>query len=232
MHWAQDAGADPISVGLTMLPFTRAEFFEVFAAYNAVTWPAAIAAYPVAFFALFLAWRGSARSGPVAGFILALMWAWVGLVYHGIYFSEINPIAYAFAGAFVVQALLFAIHATRSGGFEFTPRSRWRSIVAATMIAYATLAYPLIGVLSGKRFAELPLFGVAPCPLLIFTFALMILAARVPWWLWIVPLLWSALGGSAAVLLAVPQDWALPVSALAALTVAWADRQGALSSRQ
>ncbi len=38
-----------IPVGLTMLPFTREEFFEVFAAYNAVNWPAAIAAYPLAF---------------------------------------------------------------------------------------------------------------------------------------------------------------------------------------
>ncbi len=47
------------SLGLTMLPFTRAEFFEVFAAYNAGTWPAAIAVYPLAFFALFLAWRGA-----------------------------------------------------------------------------------------------------------------------------------------------------------------------------
>lgn len=215
-----------------MLPFTRAEFFEVFAAYNAVTWPASIAAYPLAFVALFLTWRGAARSGRLAGFILALMWAWVGIVYHGVYFSEINPLAYAFAGAFVVQALLFAMHAVRSGGLSFSRRSRWRTVVAWTMIAYAMLAYPLIGVLSGERFAELPLFGVAPCPLLIFTFALMILAARVPWWLWIVPLLWSAIGGSAAVLLAVPQDWALPVSALAALTVAWADRQGAVSSRQ
>lgn len=106
-----------------MLPFTRAEFFEVFAAYNAVTWPASIAAYPLAFVALFLAWRGAARSGRVAGFILALMWAWVGLVYHGVYFSEINPIAYAFAAAFVVQALLFAIHAAWRGGFQFTPRT-------------------------------------------------------------------------------------------------------------
>lgn len=94
------------------------------------------------------------------------------------------------------------------------------------MVAYAMLAYPLIGLLSGERLAELPLFGVSPCPLLILTFAPMILATQVPWWLWIVPLLWSAIGGSAAVLLAVPQDWALPVSAVAALAAGWADGQG------
>lgn len=215
-----------------MLPFTREEFFEVFAAYNAVNWPAAIAAYPLAFTALFMAWRGSARSARGAGFILALMWAWVGSVYHGVYFSEINPIALVFAGAFVAQALLFAIHAAISGGLHFGRRSRWRTVVAATMIAYAVLAYPLIGVISGERLAELPLFGVTPCPLLIFTFAMMILAARVPWWLWIVPLLWSAIGGSAAVLLSVPQDWALPASALAALVITWGDGRRTARSRQ
>ncbi|WP_370650018.1 DUF6064 family protein [Brevundimonas sp.] len=73
-----------IALGLTMLPSTRDEFFEVFAAYNAVNWPASTAACPLAFTALFMAWRGSAGSGRVAGFILALMWAWVGLVYHGV----------------------------------------------------------------------------------------------------------------------------------------------------
>lgn len=215
-----------------MLPFTRAEFFEVFAAYNAVTWPAAIAAYPLAFATLFIAWRGSAGSGRVAGFILALMWAWVGSVYHGVYFSQINPIALVFAGGFVVQALLFAIHAAASGGLYFGRRGRWRTVGAATMIGYSVLAYPLIGVLSGERFAELPLFGVTPCPLLIFTFAMMLLAARVPWWLWIVPLLWSAIGGSAAVFLSVPQDWALPVFALAALVITWGDGRRTARSRQ
>lgn len=209
-----------------MLPFTREQFFEVFAAYNAASWPAAIAAYPLAFAVLFLAWRGAARSGRAAGFILALMWGWVGLVYHGVYFSEINPIALAFAGAFVIQALLFTLHAARSGGLQFGRPGRLRTVAAGAMVVYAVLIYPLIGVLSGERYAEMPLFGVTPCPLLIFTFAVMILAARVPWWLWIVPLLWSAVGGSAAVLLSVPQDWALPLFALAAVAIARTDRRG------
>lgn len=64
-------------------------------------------------------------------------------------------------------------------------------------------------------------------PLLIFTFGLLVWASCARWWLWIVPLLWSAIGGSAAIFLSVPQDWALPVSAIAAMLVLVLDRQSA-----
>ena len=52
------------------------------------------------------------------------------------------------------------------------------------------------------------MFGVAPCPTVIFTLALLLLS-NARWRLVFIPLLWSAVGGSAAVLLAVPQDYGL-----------------------
>lgn len=204
-----------------VLPFTRDQFFEVFAAYNADTWPVAILAYPLAAIGVFMAWRGTATAGRVAAIVLAVMWAWVGAVYQGIYFSQINPIALAFAGAFVLQALLFAVHAISGRGLEFGPKSRVRAVAGASMVLYAMLVYPIIGVAVGERYSAIPLFGVAPCPLLIFTFGLMLWAACARWWLWIVPLLWAAIGGSAAILLSVPQDWALPVSGLITLAIIW-----------
>ena len=209
-----------------MLPFTREQFFGVFAAYNAANWPIAILAYPLAVLALLVAWRGTANAGRVVAIILTLMWGWVGVVYQGIYFSQINPIARVFAGAFIVQALLFAWHAAIGRGLEFGPRSRSRAIAGALMIIYAMLVYPLVGLAMGERYPAMPLFGVAPCPLLIFTFGLMLWSSGARWWLWIVPLLWSAIGGSAFIVLSVPQDWALPVSGLAALIIMWLDRDG------
>lgn len=207
-----------------MLPFTREEFFGVFAAYNAATWPAAIIAYPLALIALLLTWRESPQAARASATVLALMWAWVGLVYQGLYFASINPIASAFAVAFLLQAGLFAYHAWTRHGLEHGPRSRLRTGVGGTMIVYALLLYPLIGLVTGERYPAMPLFGVAPCPLLIFTFGLMLWAACARWWLWIIPLLWAVIGGSAAVLLSVPQDWALPVSALLALLIIWLER--------
>lgn len=207
-----------------MLPFTREQFFDVFAAYNAATWPAAVAVYPLALLALAAAWRRTPRAGRWVAAILALMWAWVGIVYQGLYFSHINPIARAFAGAFVFQAILFAVHAARQDGLEFARRGRLRTAAGAVLILYAMVAYPLLGLLAGDRYPGLPLFGVAPCPLLIFTFALMLWASRTRWWLWVIPLAWSVVGGSAFVVLSVPQDLALPISALAAALVLLAEK--------
>ncbi|HEU4806245.1 MAG TPA: DUF6064 family protein [Nitrobacter sp.] len=212
-----------------MLPFTREQFFEVFAAYNAANWPAAILAYPLALVALVFACRGTPNAGRVVGAILALMWGWVGLVYHGLYFSQINPIARVFAAAFLVQAILFAIPATRARGLEFGSPTRRRAFAGAVMVAYAMVAYSLIGLAVGERYPAMPLFGVAPCPLLIFTFGLMLWASSARWWLWIIPLLWSVVGGSAAILLLVPQDWALPISAGLALLAIWLDRPNSVS---
>ena len=208
-----------------MLPFTRQQFFETFAAYNAATWPAAILAYPLALIALFAAWRGTARSGRTVSLILTLMWGWVGIAYHGVYFSQINPIARLFSGAFLLQALLFTLAAAGGRGLEFGPRGHLRSIAGGSMIFYAMIVYPLIGLATGERYPAMPLFGVTPCPLLVFTFGLMLWATCARWWLWIVPLLWGAVGGSAAVVLSVPQDWALPVSAVVALLVLLKDRK-------
>ena len=207
-----------------MLPFSREEFFGVFAAYNAANWPAAIIAYPLALTALLFAWRGCPQAGRASATVLALMWGWVGIVYQGLFFAAINPIAKVFAVAFIVQGVLFAYHAWARHGLEYGPRSLLRTIAGGAMILYALIFYPLIGLFAGEGYPAMPLFGAAPCPLLIFTFGLMLWASCARWWLWVIPLLWSVIGGSATILLSVPQDWALPISALVSLLVICLDR--------
>ena len=202
-----------------MLPFTRDQFFEVFAVYNDGTWPAAVVAYPLALTIIAIAWRGGRRAHFWVGLGLAVMWGWVGLVYHGVYFSRINLAATAFSVAFLLQALLFAVAAVRDREFVFAARSRLGTVIGSALMGYAMVAYPLIGLLAGERYPAMPLFGVAPCPLLIFTFGLLAWASSARWWLWIVPLLWSLIGASAFLVLSVPQDSALPVAAIAALLV-------------
>jgi len=207
-----------------MLPFTREQFFELFAAYNSANWPAAIVVYPLACVALIVAWRGTPIAGRIVAGVLGLMWGWVGIVYQGLFFARINSVARLFAAAFVIQALLFGWHAWSRHGLEYGARSHLRTSAGGAMIFYAIIVYPLIGLATGERYPAMPLFGITPCPLLIFTFGLMLWASCARWWLWIVPLLWAVIGGSAAVLLSVPQDWALPLSAVVALLIVLADR--------
>jgi hypothetical protein len=77
------------------------------------------------------------------------------------------------------------------------------------------------------------MFGITPCPVTIFTLGMLLLARPMYWWLLAIPVLWSLVGGSAAFLLGVPQDWVLLLSGVAVLWVEYRDyalghRHGAL----
>lgn len=200
-----------------MLPFTREQFVEVFAAYNRDIWPAQPIAYAVALAMLVLLMRWPSRGTSrwvAAG--LALMWAWTGVAYHGLYFSSINKAAPGFAALFVVQAALLLHSGVWRGRLRFGPVSGAGGWLGGGLIVYSAIAYPLLGLWAGHRYPGMPMFGVTPCPVTLFTFGSMLLTtARVPRVLLVIPLLWSLVGGSAAVLLGVPQDWPLLVSGLA-----------------
>ena len=197
-----------------MLPFTQAQFFAVFAEYNAAVWPAQAVAYLLGIAAMVLLLRPAAWAGRLIGVGLGVLWLWTGVAYHGLHFAAINRAALAFAVLFVVQG--FALLAAAAlGRLHFERRGNAGAWVGWFLIVYAMAVYPLIGVAIGHAAVELPAFGITPCPLTIFTFGVLLLATPpVPWWLLAVPLAWSLIGGSAAFLLHVPQDWLLLFSGL------------------
>lgn len=203
-----------------MLPFTREQFFAVFADYHRAVGPAPLLAYALALGMLVAVLGSLPGRGRLVAAGLALLWAWTGVVYHGLYFAAINRAALGFAALFVLQALLFLEAGVLRGRLVFDPPEGWRAALGACLVAYATLLYPLIGALLGHRHPAAPSFGVTPCPLTIFSFGMLLLARTpVPWRLLVIPLLWSLIGGSAAFLLGVPQDWPLLASALCVLAL-------------
>ena len=152
------------------------------------------------------------------------MWLWTGLAYHTLHFSAINRAAYGFAALFVVQGLMLAWTGA-AGHPEFRVRGGARGGLGLGLIIYSMLLYPAIGALAGQSYPAVPVFGVAPCPLVIFTFGVLLLADPLPLRLLIVPLLWSLVGGSAAFLLQIPQDWALLLSGILVATALLLDRR-------
>jgi hypothetical protein len=70
------------------------------------------------------------------------------------------------------------------------------------------------------------MFGITPCPVTIFTFGMFLLTTKpIPRWLLIISFVWSLIGGSAAFLLSVPQDWLLLVSGLISMPlIVFSDR--------
>jgi hypothetical protein len=198
-----------------MLPFTVDQFFAVFAAYNDAIWPAQVIAYLLGAVALWAIFAMPRWTGRMVATVLAVLWVWNGLAYHLAFFAPINPAAYGFAALFILQGLLFFWHGAIAGRLRFVGRIGWRGALGIALIAYAAAIYSAVGYLLGHSWPGLPIFGVAPCPTTIFTFGVLLLASGpLPLWLIAIPILWAAIGATAAVLLDVPEDLGLLASGL------------------
>lgn len=209
-----------------MLPFSRAQFLAVFVGYNAAVWPAPLIACAVGLLTLGALVRPTSGSSRIVGFALAAMWIWTGIIYHGLYFSAINKAAFAFGAGFVIQGVGLAW-----AGFTGRLEPGWRrdrtAWIGWFLVAYSIVLYPLIGIAAGHRYLELPMFGITPCPVTIFTFGVLLLVrGAVPRGLLVIPFVWSLIGGSAAFLLGVPQDWLLLASGLLAVPLVRRHRDG------
>lgn len=205
-----------------MLPFTRDEFLNVFEAYNEAVWPAQPIALGLGLAVLVLMLLGDDRYQRLIAALLGVMWIWTAVAYHWLFFSEINSAAVAFGFMFLIQGLLFLLFAFRR---KLEYRFRWRAGVrtfgGVVLIGYALVMYPLIDLMT-LTWPRSPAFGVSPCPLTMFTLGLLLLVdERPPLWLWIVPLAWSLIGGTAAFLLGLPQDWGLLIAGPAAIWLAY-----------
>lgn len=205
-----------------MLPYSIDVLFAIFGQFNCETWPA-----PLIFFALALVMLAAlGRSGGgislarAISVCLAIIWAWVGIGFHYIYFAPFNFAASFYAVAFVLQALLFAWAA-----YKAQPRYRWRrdtfGWAGLILLVYALALYPLVDVGLGHGWQNSRLFAMAPGPTALFTLGLLLLTAgRTPFYLLVVPVGWGMTGGVLAWLLGVPQDAVLPVASLVGVGLA------------
>lgn len=210
-----------------MLPFTREQFLAAFVAHNHALWPAQIAA---ALLGVVIVWTLCRRhldraDRALVATGLGVMWLATGIGYHALHFAPINPAAWGFAVLFAAQAVLLFVDGGLRARLVFEPRAAPLRWFGAAFVFYAAGVYPAIGVAMGWHWTELPAFGLTPCPLALFTTGCLLLTSQaVPRRLLVIPLLWSMIGGSAALLLGMPQDWVLGASALPLLAL-WRRRE-------
>jgi hypothetical protein len=209
-----------------MLPFTAEQFFSIFEAYNRAIWPIPLAAYGLGLAAILAAMRPSPLASRFIALVLAIFWLWNGVAYHHGYLSAINPAAHGFGALFVAHGLLLLWAGVVRAHLRFDLRRGLSPAAGVALVAYAMLVYPILGHMAGHGWPHAPMFGVAPCPTTIFTIGLLLLAApRPPWAVTVVPLLWAVIGGSAAILLDVPEDLGLWAAALIAILVLLHERR-------
>ena len=68
-----------------MLPFTPEQFLGVFVNYNNAIWPIQIAAYVLGAISIASLLRRTRAADRVIAGILAAMWLWTGIAFHGVF---------------------------------------------------------------------------------------------------------------------------------------------------
>lgn len=197
------------------LPFSQPQFFEVFAAYNQSVWPAQYLLLLAAVAVVVLVVRALHRAGIFAAATLAILWAWMGMAYHLLFFWSINPVAPAFAVLSLAAAAAFAWLGCVRRGLSFAAGWSPQKVIGLALIAVALVGYPLAGEMLGHRYPAVPTFGL-PCPTTIFTFGVLLMATPTLSRLQVIaPMLWALVGTTAAFALGVVQDLTLIAAVMA-----------------
>lgn len=192
------------------LPFTKEQFLDLFASYNTAIWPLQIILNLAAVGVVVMAFRRFNNSDRLISIVLGLLWLWMGVVYHMIFFTSINPAAYVFGALYIVQALLLFWTGYRNQT-AYRPTFGLRDSVGGIFILYALLVYPALGMALGHVYPHSPSFG-APCPTTIFTFGVFLWAPKLPRYLLVIPFLWSLVGFTAALTMGIREDIGLLVA--------------------
>lgn len=145
-----------------MLPFTKDQFFSIFVAYGEAIWPLQIFAYATGFAVMAAILAGHYWSNRFTLFALAAMWLATGALYHLMFFSKINNVAYVFGTMFILQGLSFAYLGVLGPALKFEFRNGFSDWLGLSFAIYAILVYPAVGLWLGHSALEIPAFGLTP----------------------------------------------------------------------
>ncbi len=200
------------------LPFTSAQFFDVFRRYNEAIWPNQWLLFLVALFTVVLVAAGGRNGRSVTG-ALGFLWLWMAIAYHLAFFRHINPLAIGFAVLFIAEGILLAVNGARDDMLVFRIRRGLPGLLGASLVAYALVVYPLLGYALGHRYPASPTFGL-PCPTTLFTLGILSCATpAVARKLAVIPLIWALIASQAAFTLGVWEDLGLLAAAVLFISV-------------
>jgi hypothetical protein len=187
--------------------FSLHSYYRLFELYNRAIWPAQLVALALGIAILLLLRRAEPWRGRVIAVLLAACWLWVSIVFHAHRYATLTWSARYFAWGFGVEAALLLL-AALAGRLVFERRPAGLAIYL-----FALVVPPLIGLLFGRTWRQIELFGISPDPTAVATLGILLLAAgRVRWELIAVPVLWCAVSGATLLSMHAP-DAGIPIAA-------------------
>ncbi|MGO8948222.1 MAG: DUF6064 family protein [Ktedonobacterales bacterium] len=201
------------------------QFLAMFDRGNAEIWPMQLVWYVGALAMVGLALWPVRRATQQICLIAAAYLVWVGIAYFGVIDSGMH-LAGLWIAVFILEAVLLLFAGIVRRDLMISPRWNLASVLGGLFMGYALVAYPIIGLLGGHPLSTLPMFGLAPCPTVIFFFGLL-LWARPPAPTYLLPLLlaWGLCAAPAALGTGIVADVGLVVAGVTtAATILWRDR--------
>jgi hypothetical protein len=202
------------------------QFLAAFGHADTTAWPMQIVWYAAALAMVGLALGPSRRwSSPLICALAAAYFAWIGIGY----FTWLMPgigLSGAWAAVFTLQAVLLVVVGIVRRDLVIRPRRDLASGLGATVIAYALIGYPLVGVLGGHALRIVPVFGVSPCASVTFFFGLLLWAVPPALkYLLLVPLAWALNAAPLNMATGVEADYGMLAAALITTgLIIWRDR--------
>jgi hypothetical protein len=178
------------------LLFSPATYRRLFELYHRDVWPAQLAA--LAFgtaIPILLRGRAAWRQRCVAA-ILAAAWLWVAWAFHYERYTTINWAAPYFAVAFAVEAAMLLWIGTVAGRLAVRLPADGTGRLGLAMLFFALYVQPCLGVLNGRPWTQVDLFGITPDATVVATLGVLLTTgARARGALLVIPLAWCAVGG-------------------------------------
>lgn len=178
------------------LLFSARTYYRLFELYNADIWPLQIATLAAGVAILVLARSAIAWRGRLIAALLAACWLWVAWAFHWQRYATINWAANYFAAGFAIEALLLLWIGTARDRLKFDATGNTRRRIGTAIFSFALIVQPLIGLLLGRAWSQIEVFGVTPDPTVVATLGVLLAANRTAWIALPIPLLWCVVSGT------------------------------------
>ena len=207
------------------LLFAPRTYYRLIELYNNDIWPLQVAALIVGMLVFWLMLGRKPSGARLATAMLAACWLWVAWAFHWQRYTTINWSASYFAVGFAIEALLLIWIGVIRGQMQFDSFWSVTGRVGSAVFVFALIVEPLIGLLSGRSWLQLEVFGVGADPTVVATLGLLMATSRVHWLAWAVPVLWCVVSGVTAATMNAADALVLPAVAMVAVLSKLASRQ-------
>jgi hypothetical protein len=195
---------------------TSDQFFSVFENYNHSIFPVQIILFLLTICALLLIGSKIKQKDKIVAGFLALLWLWMGIGYHILFYSGINNFAFGYSLLFIFQGLFLSWEGVLLYNLKFVFRNTVQALVGYIFILYGLIIFPLAGYLFEPNLSRTISVGL-PSPTIILTFGFLLLCdKKFSKYLLIIPSLWAVIGISTAFKLGLYQDFMLILATIIA----------------